>query len=225
MELISLIRSFRRSQNKGTLLLFFLLLPLGYLLPSQEVTSFYEKLIVELGEKRQASYKLFMESLERLKNYQEMKREAPQEKRESKWEMLPQRLEEWRKGNSSTLFALRLKALVAEVEKKSKETKEFQDRLSSAFQLLLSQWETSPSPPTLSPEEMPLSIPQFEPLKPWWGSPTLIGSVVPIERRTAIEGKFQGLDQVMEEEKMVTAKELERYKTILEEVRRKCPLP
>lgn len=197
---------------------------------AQEVSKLYEYLTLQVIEKRHLSYESLARGWEELGKLVKTKKGVSQEITESRWRMLPQRVEEWQKENTLALFSLRLKALLAEVGKKPNEAKEAEAELSSIFQSLLYQWETPPSPlpPSLPKKEriIPLSPPQ--PPKFWWLSPILIGSS-PTAGKNNVEQQLEEsslkISQDIEKEKRVFTKEIERYKRILEEVRQRCHLP
>jgi len=228
VELISLTRSFKRFKSRRMALLLFLVLPLGNLSFPQEENRFYEHLVAQAREQRQTSYQLLSAEFEKLRDRGKVKEEAPQEIREGKWRMLPQQIEEWQRENASSLLSLRLKALVAEVEKKPNEAEAMKAQLSSTFQSLLSQWEEPPSPPLPQEEDTIAPLPAPQPLQIWWKTPTLIGFVPPKENSIG-EAKLQRLSlklsQDIEREEKSVAKEIRKYEMVLEGVRYRCPLP
>lgn len=178
----------------------------------------------------QRSYELFLKEKEELAKQEKPRKTAPQEIWESKWRMLPQRIEEWQREGVYSLFSLRLKAIIDELLRKPEKAKEAEAQLSSQFQSLLSQWEAPPIsiPPAPSTQEeipppKPPSLPRF-----WWNSPILIGSTPP-SGESASEMEFQKsiskLNLDIEKQKRDTIKELLKYEKTLQEVKRRCPLP
>ncbi len=206
------------------------LLTLGDFAFSQGVTVLYECLVAQAKEKRETGYELFIKEFEKVREWKNTQKEAPQEAMESRWRIIAQQIEEWREENAPVLFNLRLKALIGEVGRKPEEAREAESRLSSAFQALISQWEAPPSslpPPLPAKEEIvlppPPALPQF-----WWKSPILI-SFVPTLDKGKVEEELRkiGLEisQDIEKEKEVFTKAMVKYERILEEVKRRCPLP
>lgn len=193
----------------------------------------YEHLTAQVREKRQISYEMFLKDLKKIETFNKEEMEITQIVGESKWRMLPQQIEEWRPQNALSLFALRLKILVAELGKKSEEAKEAENQLSTAFQSLLLQWEAPPANmPRPLPEKKEILTPPPRPDFPpfWWKSPAIL-SIVPSsaceEELVEPSAKLISakLIKEIEREKKGVSIEINNYKALLSEVRRRCPLP
>lgn len=188
----------------------------------------YEHLTAQVREKRQISYEMFLKDLKKIETFNKEEMEITQIVGESKWRMLPQQIEEWRPQNALSLFALRLKILVAELGKKSEEAKEAENQLSTAFQSLLLQWEAPPANmPRPLPEKKEILTPPPPPDFPpfWWKSPAML-SILPSSacEEELVESSAKLIKEIEREKKGVSI-EINKYKALLSEVRRRCPLP
>ncbi|MBC7328468.1 hypothetical protein H5T87_10210 [bacterium] len=231
MELISLIRSSRLSISKNIFLLLAFIAFIGHSFPLDR-SALYDKLLEETQLTREASYKNFLLEFEKIKEKKTISeaKEVKVEMKESVWKMLPEKLEEWKKEHSLSLFSLRLKELASQISGKTEEANELQNQLSTTFQSLLSQWQTPVLPTTTQPSEniTPALPSPPQPIVGWWKAPQLVGTPLPM-KESVIERDYQKLIVSMDREiarhKEEVGAKISRLERSLEEVKRSCPLP
>ncbi|MBC7330288.1 hypothetical protein H5T88_08025 [bacterium] len=228
VELISLIRLLRRLPNKSILLA--LLLPVGIGVSLAEGISLYDGLLKEIAQRRADLYNSLIKELMNIEAKMKVEPEKTKEAKTRQFEALPQKVEQWRKENPSSLLSLRLQILTAQVGRKNKEAQELESQLNTDFQSLLSQWssppkieETTPQPEkriSLAPPSPP------SPLSPWWKSPSLIHLPSPAsEFEKEITNEIVNFSQLVDKEKQKMQEKMVAYERVLKEVKRRCPLP
>jgi hypothetical protein len=203
---------------------------MGMSLSLAEGSSLYDSLLEGITKKRAENYNSFVKELRDIEASRKVEKEERIEAKGREFEALPQMVEQWRKENPTSLLSLRLKILTAQISKKTKEAQEWESQLSTAFQSLLTQWTSPPkveeSPPQHQKRTI-LTLPSPpSPLSPWWKSPSLISLPPPTpELEREIEKKMGEFSQQVSKEKLQSRERVRGYERILEEVRRRCPLP
>jgi hypothetical protein len=202
---------------------------MGAALSLPEGVPLYYDLFKEIAEKRRENYDSLTKELADIEAKIKVEKEMPKEVKERQFEFLPQLVDQWRREKHLSLLSLRLKVLSAQVSRKTAEAQEMESQLQTAFQSLLSQWKTPPqiNEPLPEPERITLTPPPLpSPLSPWWKSP----SIIPLSPSTPkleneIEDKRKAFSQKINKEKLQIKEKMRGYEKILNEVKRRCPLP
>ncbi|MGB9876570.1 MAG: hypothetical protein ACPLPS_02285 [bacterium] len=225
-ELISLIRSSKCSKSKSFFLVLFT--AASFALAQEELL--YDSLWEKINNEREESYKLFITQLRDIEAKLKGKKEIPEEIKEREYETLPQKVKEWQKENgSSTLLSLRLKIVLAQLEKKPALARDLESQLSSMWQSLLSEWITLPPTKESPPKKEEIILPFPPPpssISPWWKSSSLTYLPPPSEKLEGeLKNKIASFTQQVDKTKRQTLSRLDGYEKILKEVKKRCPLP